>query len=286
MNSQGNRACDECRSRKIKCKPTSTSCEACDKKQTTCTFANPILKRGPKPRTKSMERASENFNANDLTLSGINIFPPGPRTVLQPALQQPMKSEAVVAMSSEIDTAKSGSSILKVATVKKDNFGCLNIATDSTGKKVANYYICIHNPAEGNQYSHVSTTSLAKHPLAYLDADSCSTYQVLGLLTSQQIYITIMFFTKVFPHYPSLDVVDFNKQLKLPMTTSLLFLLNCICAVACPYGSNDKARFDKTQFYYKALEINYYCEEPQISNNWSYGHILLKLSKQAESASE
>lgn len=284
MNSQGNRACDECRTRKIKCKPTTISCEACDKKQSPCTFANPVLKRGPKPRTKSMERASENFGVNTLTLSG--IVPPAPRTVLQPALQQPMKPATVAALSSESDPAKPGSSVLDVVTAKRDNFGCLNIVTDSSGRKMANYYLCIHDPIEGNQYCHVSSTSLVKHPLAFLDADSCSTYQVLGLLTSQQIYITIIFFAKVYPHYPSLDLVDFTKQLKLPMTTSLLFLLNCICAVACPYGNNDKARFDKTEFYYKSLEINYYCEEPQISNNWSYGHILLKLSKQAESASE
>ncbi|KAJ9080404.1 hypothetical protein DSO57_1025427 [Entomophthora muscae] len=284
MNNQGNRACDECRSRKIKCKPTPTSCEACDKKQTTCTFANPIMKRGPKPRTKSAERLPESLNVNDLSLPGITIIPPAPRSVLQPAIH--LSTKATTALATENGSDKSHlPPAINVSAVKSDNFGCLSIALDPKGRKVANYYLCIQETPEGNHYSHVSTTSLVNHPLSYLDAKSCTTYQVLGLLTSQQIYITIVFFAHVYPHYPSLDLADFNKQLKLPMTTSLLFLLNCICAVACPYGSTDKARFDKTQFYYKALEINYYCEEPQISPNWSYGHTLLKLSKQAESAS-
>ncbi|KAI0244024.1 hypothetical protein L0F63_003490, partial [Massospora cicadina] len=274
-------ACDECRSRKIRCKVTSTSCVACDKKRAMCKFDNPILKRGPKPRNISAEKVQEPLSLPDSAFPGMPNLP----SMAQASLQPKNPSEAVVNSAEEGAEALGLIPPINVVTVKADGHGCLNIATDSKGRKVAHYYICIPL-GQSNHYSPVSLTSLVNHPLSYLDANSCMTHQVFGLLTSQQIYITIIFFSHIYPHYPTLDLNSFNRQLMEPITTSLLFLLNCICAVACPYSSNSKARFDKSQFYYKALEINYYYEDKQLHPNWAYGHMLLKLSKQTEANSD
>jgi len=160
-------------------------------------------------------------------------------------------------------------------TIKTDNYGSLTFQFVENGTKVAHFAISAGD-AHPLYYTPVSYTSLRNHPLSDLTSDSCSSHEVLSLLTSQQIYLTIVFFAHVYPLHPSLDVYDFKQQLLYPVSTSLLFLLNCICATACKYGSNTKVRFDKTMFYFKALEIHYFNEEETKHPNWQYGHILLK----------
>lgn len=282
LSANPHRACDDCRTRKVKCKPTATSCESCEKRMASCTFVNPILKRGPKPRGREGEQTSEESNIHDMGFPGINIisasksFPTGRPPVKKPKVEVPPPSEELpITPDASGMTPPVGSPII----VKSDEYGSLSVGLDPKGKKIAHFYLCIREESQPIRYTPVSSTSLGDHPLSFLSADTCQTHQVLGLLTSQQIYITIIFFTFVYPSHPSLDLAVFEQQLRLPMTTSLLFLLNCICAVACPYGSNSKARFDKTQFYHKALEIHYHNEEPEVHPNWSYGHLLLKLLK-------
>ncbi|KAI0244430.1 hypothetical protein L0F63_002548, partial [Massospora cicadina] len=282
MNPNTHRACDDCRTRKVKCKPTATSCEACEKRMVPCTFVNPILKRGPKPRGRDGEQGNEESLIHDMRFPGTSIIS-APKSVLNGRPQAKKARVEVPLPSEELPITPDANGLTPPVgsplIVKSDEYGSLSVGLDSKGRKMAHFYLCIREEPHAIKYTPVSSTSLHNHPLAFLSSDTCQTHQVLGLLTSQQIYITIIFFTYVYPSYPSLDLVSFEQQLRQPMTTSFLFLLNCICAVACPYGSNNKARFDKTQFYHKALEIHYHHEEPETHPNWAYGHLLLKILK-------
>lgn len=282
MNANTHRACDDCRTRKVKCKPTASSCEACEKRMVSCTFVNPILKRGPKPRGRDGEQSGEESNIHDMGFPGVNIIPSSKGMAAARFSTKKIKVE-VSHPSEELPITPDASGMTPPVgspiIVKSDDYGSLSVGVDAKGKKIAHFYLCIREESQPIRYTPVSSTSLLDHPLAFLSVDTCQTHQVLGLLTSQQIYITIIFFTCVYPSHPSLDLASFEQQLRQPMTTSLLFLLNCICAVACPYGSNSKARFDKTQFYHKALEIHYHNEEPEVHPNWAYGHLLLKILK-------
>lgn len=274
MHTNTRRACDDCRIRKVKCIPTVSSCESCEKRRVSCTFDNPILKRGPKPRSK--DEQGDTKSAMMSRLPALPLPEPGLNLSFQKKIKLEDETVTVIQPPSIVSAVVSTNIPFPV---KADEYGSLNVAIDAQGRKTAHFYLAVKEPTQPIRYTPVSSTSLVNHPLSYITANTCQTHPVLGLLTSQQIYITIIFFTYVYPLHPTLNLSDFDQQLRKSMTTSLLFLLNCICAVACPYGSSAKARFDKTQFFYKALEIHYHNEEPENHHNWAYGHELLSTLK-------
>lgn len=261
------RACDDCRSRKIKCIFKENICESCERRKLACTFDKKAPKKAPKKESatdSNTQLLSVKFENSNNTINSSQTAVDRTSAWVEQA-----SAELTLFSDSSIRTSESP------FVIKTDAYGSLNVMFDSEGNKIAHFSICTQESLP-LRYTHASSTSLVNHPLEDLTAESCQTHEVLGLLTSQQIYLTIVFFAYVYPKNPTLDVANFKQQLMFPLSNSLLFLLNCICAIACSYGSNSKVRFDKTMFYFKALETHYYSEDSGKHPNWVYGHSLLK----------
>ncbi|KXN66624.1 hypothetical protein CONCODRAFT_80441 [Conidiobolus coronatus NRRL 28638] len=284
------RACDECRFRKIRCNNITGTCESCAKKNLPCTYRNPVMKRGPKVKNPqangnhSAKKAAISVDALEAFATSHNssLLRSAPKArPISPQRSSRQNTSPYPPITSSIPPPAPGfnnsPTLQSHMMVKSDSFGCLNVHIDPSGFKAAEFYLReTPDPFLPHKHTLVATTSLENHPLAFIDASACDSYRILKIMTSQQIYILLVFFGKLAPKFPKFNVSSFVKQLKGQMTPPLLFLLNAVCAVACKEASNSRAHFDFTQFHYKALEVYYYYGQDQSHENWAQGHSILK----------